>query len=132
VGCALLHDPVLTTGIVTHFGDEIDGKLYWMSNAQIIFGNSGGAMFVTNNDRYEFIGLPSRIAIAGWSTPITHLGYFSPISRVHEFFTEQGFQFLSPGNMMTEKECEKERAKIKAQEDRKLMVETEAHDGGGE
>lgn len=124
VGCALLHDPILTKGIVTHFGDEIDGKLYWMSNAQIIFGNSGGAVFaVMENGSYEFIGIPSRIAISGWSSPITHIGYFSPITRVHEFFKEQMYQFLSPGSGATEKSCEEERKRIKDLEERKLMVE---------
>ncbi|MBT9176717.1 MAG: hypothetical protein DDT20_01039 [Firmicutes bacterium] len=123
-GCALLHDPVLTTGIITHFGDEIDGKLYWMSNAQIIFGNSGGAMFTDGQaGDYEYIGIPSRIAIAGWSSPITHLGYFSPATRVHEFFNEQTFQFLSPRSDMTEKSCEEERKKIKEREERKLIIE---------
>lgn len=122
VGCAMLHDPVLTRGMVTHFGDEIDGKLYWMSNAQIIFGNSGGAMF-TDAEPHEFIGIPSRIAISGWSVPITHMGYFSPVSRVHEFFDEQTFQFLSPGSGATEVSCEAERKKIKAREERKLIVE---------
>ena len=123
VGCALLHDPVLTAGIVTHFGDEIDGKLYWMSNANIIFGNSGGAVFARVGDNYEFIGIPSRIAIAGWSTPVMHMGYFSPISRVHEFFKEQTYQFLSPGSGATEKSCEEERKKIKEREERKLIIE---------
>lgn len=124
VGCALLHDPVLTEGIVTHFGDEIDGKLYWMSNAQIIFGNSGGAMFATGkNADYEFIGIPSRIAISGWSSPITHMGYFSPVTRVHEFFDEQTYQFLTPGSSATEKSCEEERKRIKEREERKLVME---------
>lgn len=127
VGCALLHDPVLTKGIITHFGDEIDGKLYWMSNAQIIFGNSGGAMFIHAPGGYEFIGIPSRIAIAGWSSPITHLGYFSPVSRVHEFFEEQNYQFLSPGSGMTEAECDENRKKVKEREERKLIIETPTH-----
>lgn len=130
VGCALLHDPVLTTGIITHFGDEIDGKLYWMSSAQIIFGNSGGAMFAVVDDGYEFIGVPSRIAIAGWSSPITHMGYFSPINRVHEFFDEQAYQFLSPGSGKTEAECETNRKRIKEREERKLIVEAPVYIGG--
>lgn len=123
VGCALLHDPVLTQGILTHMGDEIDGKLYWMSSAQIIFGNSGGAMFAADGPDYEFIGIPSRIAVAGWSAPITHMGYFSPSTRVHEFFDEQTYQFLTPGSGATEQSCEEERARIKDREDRKLIVE---------
>jgi len=120
VGCAMLHDPILTTGIVTHCGDEIDGKLYWMSNAQIVFGNSGGAVFT---ESYEFIGVPSRVDIVGWGSPITHLGYFSPITRVHEFFDEQSYHFLTPGSGHTEHQCEEERKKIREREERKLVIE---------
>ena len=124
VGSALLHDPVLTLGAITHMGDEIDGKLYWMGNAQIIFGNSGGAVFATGQGGdFEFIGIPSRIAISGWSTPITHMGYFSPVTRVHEFFIEQTYQFLTPGSGKTEADCEAERRKIKEREERKLIME---------
>lgn len=105
-GAALLHDPVLTRGEITHMGDEIDFKPYYMSSAQIIFGNSGGAMFYEDAAGYYFIGVPSRIAIAGWSAPITHMGYFSPIGRVYEFFKEQMFDFLDPLSVKTEAECE--------------------------
>ena len=131
VGSALLHDPVLTEGIITHFGDEIDGKLYWMSNAQIIFGNSGGAVFhAVTPHNYAFIGIPSRVAITGWGqTPITHLGYFSPISRIHEFFREQTFQFLSPGSGKSEADCEEERRAIREREERKLVVEAPSQAG---
>jgi hypothetical protein len=96
------------------------------SNAQIIFGNSGGAVFTPGAEGYEFLGIPSRIAIAGWSSPITHLGYFSPITRVHEFFKEQAYDFLTPGSNKTERECEVERAKIKEREERKLIIEAPA------
>ena len=125
-GAALLHDPVLTTGIITHQGDEIDYKDYWMSNAQIIFGNSGGAMFADTSRGYEFIGVPSRIDVAGWGTPITHLGYFSPITRIYEFLTEQIFGFLLPGSEETEESCEKKRKEEQERDDRKLKLEAEA------
>ena len=108
VGAALLHDPVLTDGIITHMGDEIDFKDYWMSNAQIVFGNSGGAVFAGTDAGYRFIGIPSRVAVT-WGTPITHLGYFSPITRVSEFFEEQLYHFLVPGHDHDSKKCSKER-----------------------
>ena len=121
-GAALLHDPVLTTGILTHMGDEIDYKDYYMSNAQIIFGNSGGAMFADTTRGYEFIGVPSRIDIAGWGSPVTHLGYFSPITRVYEFIKEQIFDFLLPGATETEEACEKKRKEEHEREERKLKA----------
>lgn len=125
-GAALLHDPVLTTGILTHMGDEIDYKDYYMSNAQIIFGNSGGAMFADTARGYEFIGVPSRIDIAGWGSPVTHLGYFSPITRVYEFLEEQVFGFLLPGTSETEQGCEKKRKEEQEREERKMKVAAES------
>ncbi|MFH1834047.1 MAG: serine protease [bacterium] len=122
VGCALAHDPILTTGIVTHLGDMIDYADYWMSNAQIIFGNSGGAVFAQLGADYAFIGIPSRIAISGWSTPITHMGYFSPITRVYQFYKEQVFDFLTPGSKRTEAECERDRASRRESEEKKQIL----------
>jgi S1-C subfamily serine protease len=119
VGAALLHDPILTQGIITHMGDEIDYKDYWMSNAQIIFGNSGGAIFL--DETFEFIGIPSRIDIVGWATPVTHLGYFSPIHRVYEFLDSQLFQFIYD-DKYTEEECEAEREKLKKLEQERLKA----------
>jgi len=119
VGCAMLHDPILTKGIITHQGDEIDYKDYWMSNAQIIFGNSGGAVFT--KDELEFLGIPSRMDVAGWGSPITHLGYFSPIHRIYEFFNEQLFHFLHD-KTHTEKQCEKEREKRQKAEEERLKA----------
>lgn len=117
VGCALLHDPILTEGMITHMGDEIDYNDYWMSSAQIIFGNSGGAMFRPDSEDYYFIGVPSRIDVAGWADPITHLGYFSPISRVYEFIRNEHYEFIVD-SAFTEERCEKIREGIKKKAER--------------
>ncbi len=53
----------MTHGDIQHMDDEIDNEVYWMSTAQTIFGNSGGAVFRPRNGHYEFIGVPSRIAV---------------------------------------------------------------------
>ena len=133
-GCALLHDPILTKGMVTHMGDEIDHKLYWMGSAQIIFGNSGGSVFAPmaahGEDRFWFIGIPSRIDIAGWGSPITHLGYFSPLSRVYEFFGEQLYHFLQPGHSHTELDCKRERDQRAEMERRRMTMEQAETDHG--
>ena len=113
VGCALLHDPILTKGMITHMGDEIDYKDYWMSSAQIIFGNSGGAVFYPINDEFYFVGIPSRVDVIGWGSAVTHLGYFSPITRVYQFLKDENFNFIFDKNY-TEEQCEKTREDIKA------------------
>jgi S1-C subfamily serine protease len=109
IGCALLHDPILTMGVITHMGDVIESKDYWMSSAQIIFGNSGGAMFLHKGSAYKFIGIPSRVDVIGWGSPVTHCGYFSPITRVYEFLQDQVFDFIVPGSKRTETECATDR-----------------------
>ena len=120
VGCALLHDPILTEGIITHMGDEADFKDYWMGSAQIVFGSSGGAVFSPLNDTYNFIGVPSRVVVIGWGTPITHLGYFAPISRIYKFFEEQLYGFLIPGSTETEASCAQARKKLSEDEARRI------------
>lgn len=92
VGCALLHPPILTHGRVTSMSDTIEGKSYWMSDAQIIFGNSGGAVF--HGSRLEFIGVPSRVAVVGWGSAVTHMGYFSDIERIYKVLEKWCYQYL--------------------------------------
>ena len=124
VGCAMGHDPIVTEGHITHMGDEIDFKLYWMSSALSLFGNSGGACFAENDDGdYRMVGIPSRIDVIGWNSPITHLGYISPISRIREFLDEQGYGFLDPDSGKTEESCAEERAEREDQEKRRMIVE---------
>lgn len=76
----------------------------------ILVHNSGGAIFTV--DTHEFLGIPSRIDIAGWGSPITHLGYFSPITRVYGFLNEQNYQFIHDRNF-TEEQCAKAREEAK-------------------
>ena len=123
VGCALGHDPIQTRGEITHMGDEIDYKDYWMSSAAIIYGNSGGAIYADLDGLYRFIGIPSRVAIAGWGSAIPHMGYFSPIHRVYEFLGDNLYHFLVPGHAHQVEDCERERKDRGEREERRLMLE---------
>jgi S1-C subfamily serine protease len=122
VGCALGHDPILTSGVVTQLGDILAGQDYVMSSAQIIFGNSGGGLFLDKGSEYYFIGIPSAGDVV-FGTPITHLGYSSPIWRIHEFLEEQVFDFLVPGSGRTEAQCAADRDKKRELEEKKLRLE---------
>jgi len=121
VGCALGHSPVLTEGTISSLGDDIEGKVYWMSTAQIIFGNSGGALFHETGTSYEFIGVPSRIAVT-WNTPVTHIGYSSPVTRVYEFLDDREFDFLIPGSELTSEDCRKLRDEARSVEERRRIL----------
>ena len=107
VGCSLAFPPLPTTGILTRKNVQIDSLPYHMSSSQIIYGNSGGAMFDGNGN---FIGIPSRVAIVGWGTPVTHMGLFIPVSRVYEWFEEEYYDFIYDV-LKNEKECLEDREK---------------------
>lgn len=121
VGAALGHPPVVTSGHISGFGDEIDNYEFWLSTAPTIFGNSGGAIFLQETS--EFIGIPSRISVVmiGFGgDAITHLSYFIPITRIYKFLEEQIFQFIyDPA--FTSLQCEKLREKKREEEEQRLV-----------
>lgn len=95
VGAGLGHAPFPTSGMLTSMADEIDRKAYMMASAQIIFGSSGGGVYLLETG--EFIGVPSRVAVAfrGFSAIVaTHMGFFIPAQRIYTFLEVQGHAFL--------------------------------------
>uniref|UniRef100_A0A6H2A2Y2 Putative trypsin-like peptidase domain containing protein n=2 Tax=viral metagenome TaxID=1070528 RepID=A0A6H2A2Y2_9ZZZZ len=102
VGCSLAFPPLPTIGEISRLGIQIDSLQYDMSSAQIIYGNSGGAMFLAATG--ELIGIPSMVAVAGWFTPIPHMGVFIPITRVKKWLESERYDFVFNPNK-TEKEC---------------------------
>jgi len=117
VGASLGHPPVASDGMITYMDDEIDSYKYWMSSAPTIFGNSGGAVYrwSDNRERYEYIGIPSRISIQpmGFSADaITHMGYFIPIERVYKLLKENNYHFIYDSKVSFD-DCENKRNKVK-------------------
>jgi hypothetical protein len=110
VGCSLLHEPIATRGEITDLEDMIDGKVYTMMSAQIIFGNSGGAVFTSQDDTWYLIGVPSRVAVSRGSA-VTHMGWFIPIERINEWISEQYLTFLV-NDYDTPNECFKKRKEM--------------------
>lgn len=120
VGCSLGWPPLPTVGVITRLNDQIDSLPYHMSSSQIIYGNSGGAMFLAETG--EFIGIPANAVIAGWGpgNVITHMGCFIPIERIYAWLEEEHYDFIYD-ETKNEKDClelrEKEiEAKKKAKE----------------
>lgn len=121
VGCSLLHPPVATAGTVTYLEDVIDRKNYWMGNAQIIFGNSGGAVFLKDGDRYCFAGVPSRVAVT-WGTVVTHMGFFIPPTRVREWSKAEKLDFLT-NDKSKPSDCFKLREQLRLEAERRKLGE---------
>ena len=94
-GCSLLHDPLPSEGIITSIKEVLDNKSYCLMNGDMIFGNSGGAIFL--KDTGELIGVPSAVKVMdyGFSSQVmTFMGYFTHPSRMYEFIDAQCFSFL--------------------------------------
>lgn len=105
VGCSLGFPPLPTVGVITRKNFEINSLSYHMSSSQIIYGNSGGAMF---NAGGEFLGIPAMVPIVGWGTPVTHMGLFIPIARIYEWLEAEHYDFIFDSTL-TEEGCLDER-----------------------
>lgn len=92
VGCSLGAPPIPTVGHVTRMNFQLDSLPYHMSSSQVIYGNSGGAMFLAETG--EMIGIPSKLAVIGWGTPITHMGLFIPIERITKWLEAEHYDFI--------------------------------------
>ena len=102
VGCSLGFPPLPTVGHITRKDFQIDSLPFDMSSSQIIYGNSGGAMFLAETG--ELIGIPSLVVAIGWGSPISHMGLFIPIKRICEWFGEEHYDFIYDISK-TEKDC---------------------------
>ena len=111
VGCSVGVDPIVTVGHINDLEELIDHKPYIMASADIIYGNSGGAVFTRVNGQFYFVGIPSRVRVT-YSQALTHMGYFIPIDRIRRFFKAQKLTFLTDPNV-TPTESFKERDRIR-------------------
>ncbi|MHC4181806.1 MAG: S1 family peptidase [Planctomycetota bacterium] len=131
VGAALGHPPLMTTGHINYMDDEIDEYEYWLTNAQVSFGNSGGSVYL--KETHEFIGIPSRVAVAlvGFGTsPIDHMAYFIPFWRVYKWLEEQYYTFIFDDSV-TYEQCDEARTQAKEEQQRLVDVyEAQKHKVG--
>jgi S1-C subfamily serine protease len=127
IGAALGQKPIVTEGFLNGKQIEIDNYEYWMSGAQSIFGNSGGGLFVLEDDKWFFLGIPSRIAVQpmGFTAQaITHMGYFIPLHRIYGWLDDNCYEFLYDNNFTSE-QCRLEREEKAKNELVKLLAKQE-------
>lgn len=109
VGAGLGHPVFPTHGEITSLmgpEDLIENKQYMMTSAASIFGNSGGALYLKRTQ--ELLGVPSRISVAlvGFGgSPISHMSYSIPFTRIYQFLEDNCFHFVYDSNY-TESQCE--------------------------
>ncbi len=94
VGCPLGNRPLPTLGEISSKAKAVGDQTFWMLNAPIYFGNSGGGVFLA--DTYELIGISSMIYTYGKTNPVVvpHLGLFVPLETVYDWLDSQGCGFL--------------------------------------
>jgi len=113
IGCPLGEKPITTDGRLNGKGIEMDNFEYWLTTAQIAYGNSGGGMFVEKDEDWFFLGIPSMVAVVpmgfGATDAITHMGYFIPLNRIYDFLEENCYQFIYD-NEFTVEMCNELRA----------------------
>ncbi|MEO0249108.1 MAG: serine protease [candidate division WOR-3 bacterium] len=122
VGCGLAEPPFQTAGEINRFDRSIDNYEYWQVCAPGIFGNSGGACYLTYQDRAEFIGIPSRIAVQFYGSAVTHMMYIIPVTRVYDWLEAEMYQFIyDPA--YTSKMCEEMRRQKREADERMIAMQ---------
>jgi S1-C subfamily serine protease len=96
IGSGMGFPPFATRGEIAAVDGRQSGMTYMMSTAPIVWGNSGGALFRWSDDRtrYELIGVPSRITIAGFRFPIFNMAWSIPAETIFEFLENNNLCFI--------------------------------------
>tara|TARA_R110002020_G_scaffold128999_4_gene289032 strand:- start:1124 stop:1972 length:849 start_codon:yes stop_codon:yes gene_type:complete len=96
VGAGLGKPPFPTAGFLAGFSKDINGNPLWLASAPIIFGNSGGSLFVySQRGQYELIGVPSMVSSYGWDSAIVpHMAWARPITEIRLFLRKNGFGYV--------------------------------------
>ena len=92
VGAGLGKPPFPTMGLLAGYGRDQDGNSLYLSTSPIIYGNSGGSLYVYSpRNHYELIGVPSMVSAYGWGTVVTHMAWSRPISEIRLFLRDSGY-----------------------------------------
>ena len=94
VGSGLGAPPFPTVGLLSGYGKDKDGRALYLSSSPIIFGNSGGSLWVKSERGYELIGVPSMVSAYGWGNVVSHMGWSRPIPEIRIFLRDNDFGYL--------------------------------------
>jgi len=108
VGCSLGHKPLPSDGIISSLDEQIENQPRFMSSACIIYGNSGGALYLRESG--ELVGIPCAgdVILSGFSAQaIPHLGYAIPFFVIYDTLREWCRDYI--WGERTYEECEEAR-----------------------
>jgi len=106
VGAGLGKPPFPTMGLLAGFGRDQTGNALYLSSSPIIYGNSGGSLFVlSSRNQYELIGVPSMVSAYGWGSVVSHMAWSRPISEIRLFLRQAGYGTQILGDPIEEPEA---------------------------
>ena len=92
VGAGLGKPPFPTMGLLAGYGRDQSGNALYLSTSPIIYGNSGGSLYVYSpRNHYELIGVPSMVSAYGWGSVVSHMAWSRPISEIRLFLRDSGY-----------------------------------------
>ncbi len=95
VGAGLGYPPFATEGMISSNDLRWKDRTFILSSSPIIFGNSGGSLYVWDEDHYELVGVPSAVSATGFGgQAVTHMAWAIPIDVVYTFLRSNGFGFI--------------------------------------
>jgi S1-C subfamily serine protease len=98
VGAGLGKPPFPTEGLLAGFARDKDGRELYLATAPIIFGSSGGSLFVRSTRHsaagFFLIGVPSMVSAYGWAGVVTHMGWSRPITEIRFFLRANDYGFV--------------------------------------
>lgn len=107
VGAGLGKPPFPTTGLLAGYSRDLDGRDLYLASAPIIFGNSGGSLYVYSpRNKYELIGVPSMVSAYGWGNVVSHMAWSRPISQIRIFLRDNNYGFILGDEREVEEEKE--------------------------
>ena len=107
VGAGLGKPPFPTVGLLAGYSRDQDGRDLYLASAPIIFGNSGGSLYVYSpRHKYELIGVPSMVSAYGWGNVVSHMAWSRPISEIRIFLRDNSYGFILGDEPEVEEEQE--------------------------
>ena len=113
VGSGLGNPPYPTEGLLSNTtAKDREGYSLYQASAPIIFGNSGGSLYVYSETReaYELIGVPSMVSAVGYGSIISFIAWSRPIEEIRSFLRQADFGWVL-GDPPKEEEKEEEDGK---------------------
>ncbi len=113
VGCPLGYEPFQTEGEITSKNKKLEGQKYWMVNAESIFGNSGGGVFLLETN--ELIGVITRVSAYNnfVNIAVPHMSIVVSPETIYNWFEKENLQFLY-NDSFNRAECLRRRTQLNA------------------